>query len=499
MRLLSERLERGVVRERKSPPWKRIAVKMKTIIEPFRIKTVEPIRMTTRPQRERILKEAHHNLFLVKSQDILIDLLTDSGTNAMSSQQWAAVMRGDESYAGATSFYRFEKIVKEITGFRFVIPTHQGRAAERILFATIGVTGRFVPNNTHFDTTRANIEYLGGTAVDLPVPAARIPSQEDPFKGNMDLQALEAFIKEKGREKIPLVMMTVTNNSGGGQPVSMENVRGAKEICRKYGIPFFLDACRFAENSFFIKERETGYQKKSVKEIARELFSHADGCTMSAKKDGLANIGGFLALNDERLAMQEKDLLILTEGFPTYGGLAGRDLEAVAQGLEEVLHEDYLNYRIASVRYLGRGLEQAGFPIVRPPGGHAVYIDARNFLPHIPPEQFPGQALACELYLEGGIRSCEIGTLMFGKTDSETGKILLPPLDLVRLAIPRRVYTQSHIDYVIEVSEEIARHREKIGGLSLIYQAPFLRHFTARLEPIVPSHAGKVSLPGQSL
>jgi tryptophanase len=455
----------------------------KTIIEPFKIKMVEPLHLTREEDRREILKKAGYNLFLVKAQNILIDLLTDSGTSAMSSEQWAGMMRGDESYAGASSFYKFEEAIRSITGFRYIIPTHQGRAAERILFGTINVKDKFVLNNTHFDTTRANIEYLGGTAVDLPIPEARIPSDEFPFKGNMDVSLLKSFIQEKGRDKISLVMLTITNNSGGGQPVSLQNVKEVSAVCKSSGIPFFLDACRFAENCYLIKEREPGYSSKTVKEIAQELFSYADGCTMSAKKDGLANIGGFLALNDENLAIQEKNLLILTEGFPTYGGLAGRDLEAIAQGLIEVLDEDYLNYRIASIRYLQNGFEKAGIPTVKPPGGHAVYIDSRAFLPHISPEQFPGQALVCELYVKGGIRAVEVGSLMFGKKQSD-GKEILPALDLVRLAIPRRVYTQSHIDYVIEIGEEIAKHKEKTRGLKLIYESPFLRHFTAKLEPL---------------
>jgi tryptophanase len=456
----------------------------KTIIEPFKIKMVEPLHLTSETERKEILENAGYNLFLVKAQDILIDLLTDSGTSAMSSEQWAGMMRGDESYAGASSFYRFEEVIRSITGFRYIIPTHQGRAAERILFGTMNVKDKFVLNNTHFDTTRANIEYLGGTAVDIPVPEALVPSDESPFKGNMDVQKLKSFIQEKGEKEIALVMLTITNNSGGGQPVSMENIKEVSAVCKNSRIPLFIDACRFAENCYLIKEREHGYSSRSVKSIAQELFSYADGCTMSAKKDGLANIGGFLALNDDKLAQQEKNLLILTEGFPTYGGLAGRDLEAIAQGLEEALDEDYLNYRIASIRYLQKGFEKAGIPTVKPPGGHAVYIDSRAFLPHVPPEQFPGQALVCELYIQGGIRAVEVGALMFGKKDRRTGIEILPALDLVRLAVPRRVYTQSHIDYVIEIGEKVAKEKEKIQGLKLVYEAPFLRHFTARLLPI---------------
>ncbi len=457
---------------------------MKTIIEPFRIKVVEPIRMTTREEREAYLREAGYNLFLIKAEHVIIDLLTDSGTAAMSSEQWAAMMRGDESYAGSASFYRFEAVVREIFGFKHVIPTHQGRAAERILFSILCRPGHIVPSNTHFDTTRANIEYVGAEAVDLPIPEFYKPSVYHPFKGNMDTEALRALIRRVGPERIPLVMLTVTNNSGGGQPVSMANIREVKAICAEYGIPLYLDACRFAENAYFIKLREEGYANKSVREIAREMFSYADGCTMSAKKDGLANIGGFLCTNDDRLAEQEKDLLILTEGFPTYGGLAGRDLEAIAVGLQEVLDEDYLQYRFASTRYLGRHLTEAGIPIVQPPGGHAIYIDAGAMLPHIPPLQYPAQALAVELYREAGIRSVEIGSVMFGRRDPRTGEEIPAPMELVRLAIPRRVYTQSHIDYVIEAIVEVYKRREAIRGYRLVWQAPFLRHFTARFEPL---------------
>jgi tyrosine phenol-lyase len=457
---------------------------MKTIIEPFRIKVVEPIRMTTREEREAYLREAGYNLFLIKAEHVVIDLLTDSGTAAMSSEQWAAMMRGDESYAGSASFYRFETVVREIFGFKHVIPTHQGRAAERILFSILCRPGHIVPNNTHFDTTRANIEYVGAEAVDLPIPEFYKPSVYHPFKGNMDTEALRALIRRVGPERIPLVMLTVTNNSGGGQPVSMANIREVKAICAEYGIPLYLDACRFAENAYFIKLREEGYANKSVREIAREMFSYADGCTMSAKKDGLANIGGFLCTNDDRLAEQEKDLLILTEGFPTYGGLAGRDLEAIAVGLQEVLDEDYLQYRFASTRYLGRHLTEAGIPIVQPPGGHAIYIDAGAMLPHIPPLHYPAQALAVELYREAGIRSVEIGSVMFGRRDPRTGEEIPAPMELVRLAIPRRVYTQSHIDYVIEAIVEVSKRRETIRGYRLVWQAPFLRHFTARFEPL---------------
>ena len=450
-------------------------MRARTIIEPFRIKSVEPIHWTTRPQREALLKAAFHNLFQLPADAVLIDLLTDSGTGAMSTRQWAAIMKGDESYAGSRSFDRFRDSVRDIFGFRHVIPTHQGRAAERILFSVMCRKGDVVPNNTHFDTTRANIEFVGAEALDLLRPEGRQPSLIHPFKGDMDVEALESLITRVGRERVPLVMLTITNNSGGGQPVSLENVRAVSAVCRRHRIPLYFDACRFAENSYFIKLRESGYESKTPKEIAQEIFSYGDGCTMSAKKDGLANIGGFLCTNDDTLAQQEKNLLILTEGYATYGGLAGRDLEAIAVGLQEALHEDYLRYRIASTAYLGNHIAAEGVPIVQPPGGHAIYLDARAFLPHIPPQQFPGVALACELYVEGGIRSVEIGTLMFG----EAAK-----MDLVRLAIPRRVYTQSHIDYVVEVILEVWRHREQVRGLRLTYEAPFLRHFTARLSPL---------------
>lgn len=458
-------------------------MKAHTIIEPFRIKSVEPIRWTTRADREELLRAAYYNLFLLPADDVLIDLLTDSGTGAMSTHQWAAIMEGDESYAGSRSFDRFRAAVQEIYGYRHVIPTHQGRAAERILFSVMCKKGDIVPNNTHFDTTRANVEFAGAEALDLLTAEGRQPGLEHPFKGNMDVDALERLIEQVGRERVPIVMLTVTNNSGGGQPVSMQNVRQVSAICRRHRIPLYFDACRFAENSWFIKMREPGYADKTPKQIAQEMFRYGDGCTMSAKKDGMSNIGGFLCTNDDLLAQQEKDLLILTEGYPTYGGLAGRDLEAIAVGLEESLHEDYLRYRIASTAYLGRHIAQEGVPIVQPPGGHAIYIDARAFLPHVPVDQFPGVALAAELYLEGGIRSVEIGTLMFGKAAK---------MDLVRLAIPRRVYTQSHIDYVVEVILEVWRRRERISGSKLTYEAPFLRHFTARLEPAeVPVAAGR--------
>jgi len=447
----------------------------KTIIEPFRIKSVEPIRWTTRQERQALLEAAHYNLFLLPSNDVLIALLPDSGTGAMSTRQWAALMRGDESYAGSPSFERFRESIQDICGYTHVIPTHQGRAAERILFGIACKKGDVVPNNTHFDTTRANVEFVGAEAIDLVIPEGRQPSSMHPFKGNMDVEALENLIQRVGRERIPLVMLTVTNNSGGGQPVSMENARAVCAVCRRHNIPLYFDACRFAENAWFIKLREPGYSAKTPKEIAQEMFRLGDGCTMSAKKDGMANIGGFLCTNDDLLAQQEKDLLILTEGYPTYGGLAGRDLEAIAVGIQEALEEDYLRYRIASTAYLGDHIAAHGVPIVQPPCGHAIYLDARAFLPHIPADQFPGIALAAELYLEGGVRSVEIGTLMFAGAAQ---------MDLVRLAIPRRVYTQSHIDYVVEVILDVWAHRENIRAMRLTYQAPFLRHFTAHLEPM---------------
>ncbi len=446
----------------------------RTIIEPFRIKSVEPIQWTTRAEREQLLRAAHFNLFLLPADDVLIDLLTDSGTGAMSTHQWAAMMEGDESYAGSRSFDRFRDSVQDIFGYKHVIPTHQGRAAERILFSVMCKKGDAVPNNTHFDTTRANVEFVGAEAIDLVIPEGRQPSLKHPFKGNMDVAALENLIQKIGRERVPLVMLTVTNNSGGGQPVSMENVKAVSAVCRRHTIPLYFDACRFAENAYFIKLREHGYADKSPKEIAQEMFRYGDGCTMSAKKDGMANIGGFLCTNDDDLAQQEKNLLILTEGYTTYGGLAGRDLEAIAVGLQEALHRDYLEYRIASTAYLGDHIAAAGVPIVQPPGGHAVYIDARSFLPNVPSTRFPAVALANELYLEGGIRSVEIGTLMFGAAAK---------MDLVRLAFPRRVYTQSHIDYVVEIILEVWKKRDRIQGMNLTYEAPFLRHFTAKLEP----------------
>lgn len=458
-------------------------MKTKTIIEPFKIKSVEPIRFTTKEEREKILKDAGYNPFLIHADDVLIDLLTDSGTSAMSSKQWAGVMDGDESYAGSKSFYRFEEAVNKITHLKYIIPTHQGRAAEKILFSIVGGKGKYIPNNTHFDTTRANVEFSGAEAVDLLIEEGKHPEIRADFKGNMDVKKLEDFIKETGAENIPLCMITITNNSGGGQPVSMQNIREVKAVCKKYNIPLFIDACRFAENAYFIKKREKGYENKSLLEIAQEIFSYADGATMSAKKDGLANIGGFLAMNDSDLAMQCRNLLIVTEGFPTYGGLAGRDLEAIAQGLEEVLDEHYLQYRIRSVEYLGEKLVTAGVPIIEPPGGHAIYIDTKRFLSDVPPEHFPGQSIVCALYVEGGIRAVEIGSVMFGKYD-KNGKLIPPPMELVRLAIPRRVYTQSHIDYVLEIIIEVFKNRQSLTGYKIIYEAPMLRHFTAKFEQI---------------
>ena len=470
---------------------------MHRFVEPFRIKSVEPIRRTTREERERLLGAAGFNLFLLDASDVFIDLLTDSGTGAMSSGQWSAMMLGDESYAGASSFARFRHAIQSITGFKHVIPAHQGRAAERILFGVMCKKGDVVPSNTHFDTTRANCEANGAEALDLPLPEALEPSRMHPFKGNMDAAKLEETVARVGAARIPLVMLTVTNNAGGGQPVSMSNIAAVKAICSRHGIPLYFDACRFAENAYFIKLREDGYGSRSPREIAAEMFRHADGCTMSAKKDGIANIGGFLCTNDDALAQAEKDLLILTEGYPTYGGLAGRDLEAIAVGLNEALDEDYLAYRINSTAYLANAIAAAGVPILQPPGGHAVYIDAGAFLPHVPPTQFPASALAVELYLEGGIRSFEIGSLIFGKRDPVTGVEQPGPIDLLRLALPRRVYTQSHLDYVIEAIVAVWRRRERILGLEITYQAPRLRHFTARLrrlsDAVAPFAAGASS------
>jgi tryptophanase len=454
----------------------------RTIIEPFRIHATQAIRHATPAEREAALERAGYNLFGLHADDVLIDLLTDSGTGAMSSRQWAAMMDADESYAGSKSFYRFQEVVQEITGLPEVIPTHQGRAAERILFATVAQAGHVIPNNTHFDTTRANIEYCGAEARDLVIAEGRVPSARHPFKGNMDTDALEAMIRQVGRERVPLVMVTVTNNSGGGQPVSLANLKEVRAVCDRHRLPLFLDACRFAENAFFIKLREPGYADWPVKRIAQAMFALADGCTMSAKKDGLANIGGFLAMKDGAVAARCRNLLILTEGFPTYGGLAGYDLEAVATGLEEVLDEDYLTYRLRSTAYLAERAEAAGVPVVQPPGGHAVYLDAKALLPHVPPAQYPAQALAVELYRVGGVRGVEIGSVMFGKP-GPNGTETPSAMELVRLAIPRRTYTQSHVDYVGEVIAEVAGRRDAIRGYRIVSQAPWLRHFTARFEP----------------
>jgi tryptophanase len=453
----------------------------RTIIEPFRIHSVEPMRMLTRAEREQRLAAAGYNLFALHADDVLVDLLTDSGTGAMSSEQWAAIQRGNEAYAGAPSWFRFEAAVRELFPFRHVLPTHQGRAAEKILFGVACRPGDVVPNNTHFDTTRANIEALGAHAVDLVIPEGNQPYHRHPFKGNMDVDALAALLSERAAE-VPLVMLTITNNSGGGQPVSMANIRAVREVCTRYGKPLFLDACRFAENAWFIKTREDGYATVPVADIVREIASHADGMTMSAKKDPLANIGGWLALNDDRLAEQCRNVEILTEGFPTYGGLAGRDLDAIAVGLREAVDEDYLRYRIASTGYLGEALVRLGVPVVVPFGGHAVFIDARALLPHIPPLRYPGQALACALYVEGGVRSCEIGTVMFGRHPDGTEHPAA--MDLVRLALPRRTYTQSHIDYVIEVVERVAAKAGDLAGMEITHQPERLRHFTAVFRPL---------------
>ncbi|MBL0181439.1 MAG: tryptophanase [Chitinophagaceae bacterium] len=456
---------------------------MKTIIEPFRIKSVEPIYFTSKEERKSILEKAAYNSFRIHANDVLIDLLTDSGTSAMSSNQWAGIMQGDESYAGSTSFFKFEDSVRSITGMPYIIPTHQGRAAEKIIFTILGGKGKYFISNTLFDTTRANIEFSGAEGIDCLCEEGKHPTIPAPFKGNMDVDALRKAIKEKGAENIPMVIITVTNNSGGGQPVSMQNIKDVRKICDEFKIPLFIDACRFAENSYFIKLREEGYADKTVPEIARELFSYADGCTMSAKKDAFANIGGFLAMRDLDLAMQCRNLLIITEGFTTYGGLAGRDLEAIAIGLQEVMDEHYLQYRIRSIEYLTNKLIDVGVPVMQPAGGHAVYLDAKTFLSHIPVDQYPGQSLVCALYEEGGIRGVEIGSLMFGKYD-DAGKLIPAQMELVRLAIPRRVYTQSHIDYVSEVIIEVFNKRNELKGLTITEETPLLRHFTAKLKPV---------------
>ena len=466
---------------------------MKTIIEPFRIKMVEPIRMTTTAEREQILEEAGYNLFKIPADAIVIDLLTDSGTGAMSAEQWAAVMRGDESYAGSVSWRRFKGAIKDIFGFRHVIPTHQGRAAERILAATLCKAGDVVPNNTHFDTTRANIEAAGAVALDIPCRESEDLAAVHPFKGDIDLEALERTLAENpGR--VPFAMITVTNNGGGGQPVSMDNIRAASRICHEHGVPFYFDACRFAENAFFIKQRSEEFADHDLIDIAREMFSYADGCTMSAKKDGMANIGGFLCTNDDAVAQHEEELLILTEGFPTYGGLAGRDLEAVAVGLYEALDPSYQQYRHASTRYLGEHLAAAGVPIVQPPGGHAIYIDAATMLPRVPQCQYPGQALAIELYRHGGIRSVEIGSVMFGKKDPVSGLESFADHELVRLAIPRRVYTKSHVDYVVEAIVEVYKRRDEISGVEIVRQPEALRHFSAAFRPVKAAVVARAAL-----
>ena len=456
---------------------------MHTIIEPFRIKSVEPIYFNSKQERIQILEDAFYNPFLIHSNDVLIDLLTDSGTSAMSSNQWGGIMRGDESYAGSPSFFRFQKAVQDITGMPLVIPTHQGRASEKILFSILGGKGKYFISNTFFDTTRANIEFSGAEAIDLLCEEGKFPSVPAPFKGNLDTELLKQCIIEKGAANIPLCMLTITNNSGGGQPVSMQNIREVKQICSEYKIPLFIDACRFAENAWFIKIREKGYADTPVPEIVKEIFSYADGCTMSAKKDAFANIGGFLAMHDADLAQLCRNLLVITEGFPTYGGLAGRDLEAIAIGLQEVMDEHYLEYRIRSIEYLTEKLMAAGVPVMQPAGGHAVYLDAKQFLSHIPVDQYPGEALVGALYIEGGIRSVEIGSLMFGKY-ADSGELIPAALELVRLAIPRRVYTQSHIDYVAEVIIEVFKNRKNIKGLRIIEESPVLRHFTVKLTPV---------------
>jgi tryptophanase len=452
--------------------------------EPFRIKVVEPIKQTTIEQREALIQKAGYNIFLLPAEAIFIDLLTDSGTSAMSDHQWAGIMMGDESYAGSKNYYHFEKTIKDIFGYEFVIPTHQGRVAENLLFSTILTKGMVVPNNIHFDTTRANVEFNGAKALDCVIDEGYDPDSEHPFKGNIDILKLRKALKKYGHDKIPFIMITITNNSGGGQPVSIENIKAVRKVSKEYGIPLFFDAARFAENCYFIKEREKGYHDKSIAEIAKELFSLGDGCTMSAKKDGLVNIGGFLSLNDGELAQKLTNKLILIEGFPTYGGLAGRDLEAVARGLQEVLNDDYLQFRINQTRYLGQILMEHHIPIIKPIGGHAVYIDAKRFMAHIPQSQFPGQALVVEMYKHAGIRAVEIGSLMFASDDPEGGETVYPDLELVRLAIPRRVYTSMHMQYVAEALVEIFKKRKEIKGYEITYEAKFLRHFTAKLKPV---------------
>jgi tryptophanase len=461
--------------------------------EPFRIKMVEPIRLIDPSAREKAMKTAGYNIFNLKAEDVYIDLLTDSGTGAMSQHQWAAIMEGDESYAGARSFYRLKDAMDQITGFPYFVPTHQGRAAENILAALLVKPGDYIPSNMHFDTTEGNIRARGGRPTNLIIDEAFDPEVHHPFKGNMDLNKLENFIKKTGPEHIPFGAITVTNNAGGGQPVSMENIRGVSQIYKKYGIPFFIDCCRFAENSCFIKMREPGYENKTVREIAREMFDLADGAWMSAKKDALVNIGGFLAMRSEELTQKVQNELIMREGFITYGGLAGRDLDAMAAGLWEGLDEDYLRYRLGQTAYLGNALINAGIPIIEPPGGHAIYLNAGKLLPHIPQSEFPGEALSAALYLEGGIRACEIGSVMFAFPDPDSGKMVYPKLELVRLAIPRRMYTQSHLDYVVEILKQVAEKKASLHGYRFTYAAELMRHFTARFEPVgeKPGQVGK--------
>jgi len=456
---------------------------MKTIIEPFKIKSVEPIKMNSVDDRKKILINNNYNLFQVRSNDVIIDLLTDSGTGAMSSKQWAGIMNGDESYAGSNSYLYFKDIVQDIFGFKYILPTHQGRASERILFSTLCKEGDIVPNNTHFDTTKANILFQGSKPVDLIDEEYKNTQSIFPFKGNMSVKKLEKLLSTSDLTKIPLIMLTITNNSGGGQPVSMENISQVSKVAKKYKIPLYIDACRFAENAYFIKQREKKYKNWTIKKIVQKIFSYADGCTMSAKKDAIVNIGGFLCTNNDEVAEKNKNLLILTEGFPTYGGLAGRDLEAIAIGLNEAMDIDYLNYRVKSIEYLGNKLLDNNIPILQPTGGHAIYIDASLFLKHINKNRFPGQALACELFIAGGIRCSEIGSLMFGGID-ENGKEYFSDNELVRLAMPRRTYTQSHIDYVIEVIIDVYKRRKNIRGLKIIEQSKYLRHFTAKLKKV---------------
>ncbi|HEB61729.1 MAG TPA: aminotransferase class III-fold pyridoxal phosphate-dependent enzyme [Bacteroidetes bacterium] len=455
----------------------------RVIIEPFKIKTVEKIKMTTESERKDLIEKAHYNTFLLSAEDVIIDLLTDSGTSAMSADQWAGILKGDESYAGARSWYKMRDAIKDMTGYEYILPTHQGRAAEHLLYGRIGGKGKVFLSNTHFDTTRANIEYSGATAIDCPIPEGLIPDIDHPFKGNMDVEALEKNILKYGKENIAAVILTVTNNSGGGQPASLKNAREVGEICKKYDILYILDSCRIAENAYFIKQREEEAKDMSYIEIAREMFSYADGTVMSAKKDALVNMGGFLALKDDKLFNSLMTTLIVTEGFATYGGLSGRDMEAIAIGLKEVFEHDYLHYRIRSTTYLGEKLKDMGISVISPIGGHAVYIDAKAFYPHIPVEQFPGQALAIEMYKLGGIRAVEIGSVMFGSKD-EKGNFVPAKMELVRMAIPRRVYTQSHIDYVVEVFAELIKHKDKVKGYKITWEPEFLRHFTAHFEPV---------------